>query len=214
MAIRPANTLADPSRPVRVPEGVSSLAVWPCLVAVIDRPACRVPAASALEHVGGWSLALDFSVPLSNWHRPAIRQKCHDGFCKLMPVMRPADSLARGERIPSLNGSRMLIEAEPTATAANSATVVQSVAAAHAGLALRPDIETGQTTDEAELASPRWHRDPATFLAAVSQFMTLHRGDCMLFPFVDKPLQVVTGQMLSLDVPNLACWQVRLEAAS
>ena len=194
LAIRPANTLAEPDRPVRVPEGVSALEVWPCLVAAIERPACRVPAPAALEHVGGWSLALDFSLPLGNWHRPAIRQKCHDGFCKLMPVMRPADSLTHGELIPSLDHARVVIHA------------------AHAGSASRPGIGAGQTIEEVELASPRWHRDPASFLAAVSQFMTLHRGDCMMFPLVDKALQVGAGQGVLLDVPSLGLWQVRLEA--
>jgi hypothetical protein len=219
LAIRPANTLAEPDRPVRVPEGVSALEVWPCLVAVIEKPACRVPAAAALEHVGGWSLALDFSLPLSNWHRPATRQKCHDGFCKLMPVMRPADSLTRCELIPSLAHARVVIEAEHVAKAAHSTSAVRATATAHAsaavhtGAAVRAGTEAGQAIDDIGLATLRWHRDPASFLAAVSQFMTLHRGDCMMFPLVDKALQVGVGQGVLLDVPSLGCWQARLEAA-
>ncbi|MEN9761595.1 MAG: hypothetical protein RI906_1421 [Pseudomonadota bacterium] len=207
LAIRPANTLAEPDRPVRVPEGVSALEVWPCLVAVIEKPACRVPAAAALEHVGGWSLALDFSLPLSNWHRPAIRQKCHDGFCKLMPVMRPADSLTHGELIPSLDHARVVIDA------AHAGTEAQPAAAVQTGAAVRAGTEAGQAIDDIGLATLRWHRDPASFLAAVSQFMTLHRGDCMMFPLVDKALQVGAGQGVLLDVPSLGCWQARLEAA-
>lgn len=212
LAIRPANTLAEPDRPVRVPQGVSALEVWPCLVAVIERPACRVPAAAALEHVGGWSLALDFSLPLSNWHRPAIRQKCHDGFCKLMPVMRPADSLTHGELIPSLDHARVVIDAAHAGTDAHPAAAVHTGAAVRAGTAAGQAVDDGQAVVEIVRATPRWHRDPASFLAAVSQFMTLHRGDCMMFPLVDKALQVGAGQGVLLDVPSLGFWQVRLEA--
>ena len=83
--VRPRNTRSAHRRPVAVPGGVEALAVGASLAVVIGRTACRVAAADALEHVAGYTVASDFSVPHDSYYRPSIRYRCRDGFCTLGP---------------------------------------------------------------------------------------------------------------------------------
>lgn len=57
------------------------------LVAVIGRPARRVRAAEALDHVGGYTVACDYAVReyLENYYRPNLRVKNRDGTTPLGP---------------------------------------------------------------------------------------------------------------------------------
>ncbi len=84
--IKPRNTLAEPGSVVRIPAGISELEVGACLGLVIGRTACRVPETSALDHVAGYLIVADVSVPHATFHRPSIRFKARDGFCPLGPV--------------------------------------------------------------------------------------------------------------------------------
>ncbi len=99
--VKPRNTLAVSGSPVEIPAGVEELEFGACLGLVIGRPACNVPAERALEHVAGYTIVNDVSVPHDVFYRPSIRFKARDGFCPLGPAV-----VAR-ERIPNPDALRI-----------------------------------------------------------------------------------------------------------
>ncbi len=85
--IKPRNTLAVSGDVVWIPAGTLELEVGACLGMVIGRTACRVSEAQALDHVAGYLIVADVSVPHDSYHRPSIRYKARDGFCPLGPAV-------------------------------------------------------------------------------------------------------------------------------
>lgn len=85
--VKPRNTLAQDGDTLALPLDAESLEVAPCLGIVIGRTACRATPASALEHVAGYALVHDVSVPHDVFYRPSIRFKARDGFCPIGPVV-------------------------------------------------------------------------------------------------------------------------------
>jgi 5-oxopent-3-ene-1,2,5-tricarboxylate decarboxylase/2-hydroxyhepta-2,4-diene-1,7-dioate isomerase len=85
--IKPRNTLALSGDAVRIPAGTLELEVGACLGLVIGRTACRVSEAQALDHVAGYLIVADVSVPHDSYHRPSIRFKARDGYCPLGPAV-------------------------------------------------------------------------------------------------------------------------------
>ena len=65
------------------------------LAVVIGRAASRVPAAEALSHVAGYTVANDYAVRdhLENWLRPNLRAKNRDGATVLGPWLVPASQV-------------------------------------------------------------------------------------------------------------------------
>jgi 5-oxopent-3-ene-1,2,5-tricarboxylate decarboxylase/2-hydroxyhepta-2,4-diene-1,7-dioate isomerase len=78
---------------VLVPEDSAELEVGACLGLVIGRPASRVSLENALDHVGGYLLVADISVPHDTFYRPSIRLKARDGFCPLAPAATARDAI-------------------------------------------------------------------------------------------------------------------------
>jgi 5-oxopent-3-ene-1,2,5-tricarboxylate decarboxylase/2-hydroxyhepta-2,4-diene-1,7-dioate isomerase len=81
--IKPANTWIGDGAPIPVPADVDALEMGAALGVVIGRTACRVAAASAIDHVAGYTVVNDVSVPHDSYYRPSIRFKCRDGFCPI-----------------------------------------------------------------------------------------------------------------------------------
>jgi 5-oxopent-3-ene-1,2,5-tricarboxylate decarboxylase/2-hydroxyhepta-2,4-diene-1,7-dioate isomerase len=50
---------------------------------VIDRGASHVRESEALRYVRGWVVVNDVSIPHQSYYRPAIKQRCRDGFCPI-----------------------------------------------------------------------------------------------------------------------------------
>jgi len=76
--IKTPNTLSVSGAPIRVPAGVSQLKMGGTLGWVVGR---------------GWVVANDVSIPHSSYFRPAIKERCRDGFLVLSPIFfRSADS--------------------------------------------------------------------------------------------------------------------------
>jgi len=73
---------------------------------VIGRTACQVPPGQALEYVGGIAAVNDVSIPHESYFRPAIRQRCRDGFCVIGPTSRVIPDLNRVEIRISINGEQ------------------------------------------------------------------------------------------------------------
>jgi 5-oxopent-3-ene-1,2,5-tricarboxylate decarboxylase / 2-hydroxyhepta-2,4-diene-1,7-dioate isomerase len=92
--VKPRNTLSSGEEPVVLPAGVSELEIGACLGLVIGRTACRVSPAEAYEHLAGYLIVNDVSVPHALFYRPAIRFKARDGFCPLGPRVVPRAAIA------------------------------------------------------------------------------------------------------------------------
>lgn len=101
--VKPANTWIAHGAPIPLPAGVPELEMGATLGVVIARTACRVPADRALGFVHGYTIVNDVSEPHASVYRPAIRQRCRDGFCAIGPwVVASAD-------LPSPDGLSMRV---------------------------------------------------------------------------------------------------------
>jgi len=87
--IKTANTLNRHGGRVVVPAGIDALEVNATLAVVIGRTASRTPEPQALDHVLGYTIALDVCEPHASYYRPAIRQRCRDGFLPIGPWLLP-----------------------------------------------------------------------------------------------------------------------------
>lgn len=92
--VKPRNTWLPSGGTVTVPADAPELELGATLAAVIGRPACRVAAVQALDHVAGWLLVADLCVPHAVLYRPSLRWRARDGFCPLGPAVLPRDAVA------------------------------------------------------------------------------------------------------------------------
>ena len=97
--IKPRNTLAGNGDAIVVPGDAPELEVGACLGVVIGRTACRVPEGQALEHVAGYTIVGDISVPHDSFYRPSIRFKARDGFCSIGPRVVPRSEIANPDAL-------------------------------------------------------------------------------------------------------------------
>ncbi len=101
--VKPRNTLAGPGDDVVVPADAAELEVGASLGLVIGRTVCRVGEGEALDHLAGYVIVDDVSVPHASFYRPSVRFKARDGFCPIGPrvVARTAigDPGALGVRV-------------------------------------------------------------------------------------------------------------------
>jgi len=111
--IKPRNTLAACGAPVIVPSGVAELEVGASLGVVIGRPSCNLSEERALEHVAGYLIVNDVSVPHLSYYRPAIPCKARDGFCPLGPCVVPRAVIANPDNLTI----RIYLDGELRATA-------------------------------------------------------------------------------------------------
>ena len=81
--IKPRNTWAQNGDTVVVPSDVQGLEMGATLGLVIGRTASKVSAADAMDHVAGYVVINDISVPHDSFYRPSMRFKCRDGSCPI-----------------------------------------------------------------------------------------------------------------------------------
>ncbi|HEX3848355.1 MAG TPA: fumarylacetoacetate hydrolase family protein [Steroidobacteraceae bacterium] len=93
LCIKPRNTLAGPDAVVRIPMDPDEVEVGANVALVIGRPACRVPAARAMDFVAGYLILADVSLPSTSHFRPGVRSKARDGFCPLGPAVAGKDGI-------------------------------------------------------------------------------------------------------------------------
>ena len=93
--MKPRNTLAVCGDTVGIPPaeaGTSAeLEAAACLGIVIGRAACNLSEAVALDHVAGFLIVNDLSIPHPDYYRPSVRYKARDGFCPLGPRVTARD---------------------------------------------------------------------------------------------------------------------------
>jgi 5-oxopent-3-ene-1,2,5-tricarboxylate decarboxylase/2-hydroxyhepta-2,4-diene-1,7-dioate isomerase len=81
--LKPPNTYLASGGVVGVPLGVEALEVQPTLGLVIGTTATRVSKADAWSRIAGLVLAAEICLPHASLYRPAVRQRCRDGFLPL-----------------------------------------------------------------------------------------------------------------------------------
>lgn len=92
--LKPRNTLSCHGAAVAVPADAVELEVGATLGIVIGQTACRLSPEQALQHVAGYTIVNDVSVPHEVFYRPSIRFKARDGFCPIGPVVMPRAAIA------------------------------------------------------------------------------------------------------------------------
>ncbi len=93
--IKSRNTFARDGCDVAVPADPGTVRIDGTIGAVIGRTATRVRATDALSHVAGYVVVSDVTLPHESYYRPAIRQRCRDGFCPIGDVV-PASGFDAG----------------------------------------------------------------------------------------------------------------------
>lgn len=79
--VKPRNTQVSSGASVTVDPDVPGFAIGAALGLVIGRTACRVAPADALDHLAGYLLLIDLTVPHASWYRPSVCFKARDGSC-------------------------------------------------------------------------------------------------------------------------------------
>ncbi|WP_019937119.1 fumarylacetoacetate hydrolase family protein [Bordetella sp. FB-8] len=87
--MKPRNTLACDGQRIAVPDGVQAMRVGATLGLVVGRTACRVSAATALDHVAGLVLVADLTVPHDTFYRPSAPFVARDASCFIGPRIIP-----------------------------------------------------------------------------------------------------------------------------
>ncbi len=106
--IKPRNTRAGEGAAVAVPADPGVVRIDATVGAVIGRPATRVSPEHALEHVAGYVVASDLTLPHDQVYRPAIAQRCRDGFCPMSAVQAaPGFDVSRAEVVVVVNGAEV-----------------------------------------------------------------------------------------------------------
>ncbi len=79
--IKPPHTRICDGDPIPFPSGAESLRAGGTLAVEIGRTARRIAEHEALAYVAGYRIANDISIPEASYYRPAVKQRCRDGFC-------------------------------------------------------------------------------------------------------------------------------------
>ena len=121
--VKPRNTLATDGEPIAVPPGVAELEIGASLGLVIGRPSSHLPERQAIEHLAGYLIVNDVSVPHRQYYRPSIPFKARDGFCPLGPRVVSRTAIAN----PDALTLRIYVDGELRQTA-TTAELVRPVA--------------------------------------------------------------------------------------
>jgi 5-oxopent-3-ene-1,2,5-tricarboxylate decarboxylase/2-hydroxyhepta-2,4-diene-1,7-dioate isomerase len=119
---------------------------------VFGRAAARVGADEALTYVRGWVVVNDVSIPHQSYFRPAIKERCRDGFC-------PMGAVASFESVDAAQVEiRMFVNGEFRAIA-NTADLVRPIPRLIADVTEFMTLRTGDILlvgepDNAPLAGP------------------------------------------------------------
>ena len=92
--IKPPGTWMFGGGRVTVPAGVERLEVNGALAVMFGRETCRVASEDALASVAAYGVAIDVSIPHESLYRPAVRQRCRDGFLPIGRAFTAADAVA------------------------------------------------------------------------------------------------------------------------
>jgi 5-oxopent-3-ene-1,2,5-tricarboxylate decarboxylase/2-hydroxyhepta-2,4-diene-1,7-dioate isomerase len=120
--LKPRNTWIGNGEGIPMPPDIDRIKVSGTLGVVVGRTACRVTANDALSYVAGYTIVNDVSVPHDSYYRPALRERCRDGFCAISPAMASPGLLPNPNQVEikmSVNGQ--------ACAAASTASLVRPV---------------------------------------------------------------------------------------
>jgi 5-oxopent-3-ene-1,2,5-tricarboxylate decarboxylase / 2-hydroxyhepta-2,4-diene-1,7-dioate isomerase len=92
--VKPANTWTPCGGSIPIPASLKAVQIGAALGVVIGTVASRVAPERALGHVAGYTVVADVCEPHASVHRPAMRQRCRDGFCAIGPWVIARDEVA------------------------------------------------------------------------------------------------------------------------
>ena len=98
--IKTPNTRNGDGQAVVFPAGVERLQPGPALGVVLARDASRVGVGQALEHIAGYTVINEFSLPEDSYYRPAVKAKCRDGFCGIGAQLVPSEEVPDPQLLP------------------------------------------------------------------------------------------------------------------
>lgn len=102
--IKPRLCATTGGAPVPLPAGETGLVAAATLALLFAQDAVAVEPAEGWRSVGAVSLALDISLPAANYYRPAIAQRCRDGF---LPLGRACDPRVPAEIVTIADGEEV-----------------------------------------------------------------------------------------------------------
>lgn len=97
--IKPANTIIGYGKPIPLPSDVQALEVGAALGVVIGRKATQVNQEQALDYVAGYTVVNEVSIPHKSVYRPAVSQKCRDGFCPIGPWVIDRETISNPDAL-------------------------------------------------------------------------------------------------------------------
>jgi 5-oxopent-3-ene-1,2,5-tricarboxylate decarboxylase / 2-hydroxyhepta-2,4-diene-1,7-dioate isomerase len=83
--LQPRNTWISDGDDIPLPFGATALQVGATLALIMGRPCTRVREEHALSFIGGLACINDLCLPHEEIFRPAIKERCRDGFCPVGP---------------------------------------------------------------------------------------------------------------------------------
>lgn len=107
--IKPRNTHAGEGATVRIPAAPGEVQIHATLGLVIGKRATRVRVEDAMDHVAGCRIVSDLSLPHASVYRPAMQQRCRDGFLPMGEPVRMAAGfdIARSQAVTFVNGAEV-----------------------------------------------------------------------------------------------------------
>lgn len=105
--VKSHNTLCGHGDTVELPRDVGAVEIGATVGLTFTGRAGRMSQAQAFALVGGYTIAMDLTVPTDSYFRPPIREKCFDRACPIGPwIVDRSDvsSLERLEIITRVNG--------------------------------------------------------------------------------------------------------------
>jgi 5-oxopent-3-ene-1,2,5-tricarboxylate decarboxylase / 2-hydroxyhepta-2,4-diene-1,7-dioate isomerase len=135
--IKPRNTLAATGDALAIPSPFEELEIGASLGMVIGRTACRVSEGEALDHVSGYTLVADLSLPHDSFYRPSIRFKALDRSCLIGPRVVSRGRIGKPDALEiriSLDGA----EAQIASTSGMIRPAARLIADVSAFMTLRP----------------------------------------------------------------------------
>jgi 5-oxopent-3-ene-1,2,5-tricarboxylate decarboxylase/2-hydroxyhepta-2,4-diene-1,7-dioate isomerase len=97
--LKPRNTRIGYGAPIPLPADVDAVWVGGTLGVVLGRGAYRLSAQEAQTVIAGYTIVNDVTIPHESYYRPALKQKCRDGFCPIGPWVIERDQLGASDRL-------------------------------------------------------------------------------------------------------------------
>lgn len=99
LGVKPRNTLAGDGDPLVLPPDSAALEIGASLGIVIGRTACRLTPENALDHVAGYVIVNEVSLPRESHYRPSVRLMARDGYCPVGAQVVPAASVPQPDAL-------------------------------------------------------------------------------------------------------------------